>query len=82
MKSAEGLPPLYLDVGELDIFRDEDIEYAAQFGKVGIESELRSYPGCPHAFEGIAPDAAVSKAAMANRFRSILSIEKVGGSKL
>lgn len=82
MKSAEGLPPLYLDVGELDIFRDEDIQYAAQFGKVGIESELHLYPGWPHAFEGIAPGAAVSKAAMANRFRSILSIEKVGGSKL
>ncbi|KAE9976175.1 hypothetical protein BLS_002182 [Venturia inaequalis] len=76
MKSAEGLPPLYLDIGELDIFRDEDIEYAAQFGKAGIESELHVYPGCPHAFDGIAGDAAVSKAALANRFRSILSIGK------
>lgn len=72
MKSAEGHPPLYLDVGELDIFRDEDIEYAAQFGKVGIESELHLYSGCPHAFESIAPEAAVSKAAMPNRFRSSL----------
>jgi acetyl esterase/lipase len=82
MKTAEGLPPLYLDIGELDIFRDEDIEYAAKFGKVGIESELHLYPGCPHAFEGIAPQSAVGKAAFANRFRAILSIEKVGGSKL
>ncbi|QDS70220.1 hypothetical protein FKW77_007019 [Venturia effusa] len=82
MNSAEGLPPLYLDVGEVDIFRDEDIEYAARFGKVGIECELHMYPGCPHAFESLAPEAVVSKAAMANRFRSILSIEKVGVSKL
>lgn len=81
MKSAEGLPPLYLDVGGLDIFRDEIIEYAAHFGKAGIDCELHLYPGCPHAFEGIAPEAAVSKAAMANRIRAILSIEKVKGSK-
>lgn len=82
MKTAEGLPPLYLDVGELDIFRDENIDYAAQFGKVGYQSELHLYPGCPHGFEAIAPDAAVSKAAMANRYRAILSIEKIEGSKL
>lgn len=82
MKTAEGLPPLYLDVGELDIFRDEDIEYAAKFGKVGIESELHLYPGVPHGFEGMAPESKVAKAAFANRFRAILSIEKAGGSKL
>ncbi|TID16105.1 gb [Venturia nashicola] len=82
MKSAEGLPQLYLNVGGVDIFRDEGVEYAVQFGKVGIECELHLYPGCPHGFEGLAPESAVSKAAMANRNRAILSIDKVGDSKL
>lgn len=77
MKSAEGLPPLFLDVGELDIFRDEDIEYAAKFGRVGISSELHVRPGVPHAYEAIAPESTVGKATFADRSRAILTIEKV-----
>lgn len=75
-----GLPPMYIDVGELDIFRNEDIEYAAKFGKAGISVEAHVYPGCPHAFEVIAPEARVSKFAMANRYHAIQTIESIESS--
>jgi acetyl esterase/lipase len=85
MTDATGLPPLYLEVGELDIFRDEDVEYAAKFGKAGITAELIVYPGCPHGFEVFAQNSDVAKRAMANRYRAVLSIqplEAASASKL
>lgn len=52
VEQAKGLPPAYIDVGELDIFRDEDFEYAMKLGKAGVSCELHLLPGAPHAFEG------------------------------
>jgi len=75
MTSAVGLPPLYLEVGELDIFRDEDLQYAAKFGKAGISAEIHVHPGCPHGFEVFAQNSAVTKRAMEDRHRAVLSIE-------
>ena len=55
-----GLPPAFICVGALDIFRDEDIEYARRLSDAGIPTELHVYPGVPHAFEISAPGIAVS----------------------
>jgi len=75
MTDATGLPPAYIETGELDIFRNEDIEYAAKFGKAGISIELHVHPGVPHAFEGLAPDSKVAKRAFEDRYRAIQTIE-------
>ena len=56
-----GLPPTFIGVGTLDVFRDEDITYALALLAAGVETELHVYPGCPHGFESIAPAAAVSR---------------------
>jgi len=69
-----GLPPAYIDVGELDIFRNEDITYARRLADAGISTELHLYPGCPHAFEGLAPNAQVSQRAVAHRVRRLCSL--------
>jgi acetyl esterase/lipase len=66
-----GLPPTYLDVGDLDIFRDEDIEYARRLMDAGVPTELHVVPGCPHAFEAFAPEAEVSQRILANRLRRL-----------
>ncbi|MCH9732382.1 MAG: alpha/beta hydrolase [Actinomycetia bacterium] len=66
-----GLPSTYIDAGELDIFRNEDISYARRLADAGISTELHLYPGCPHAFEGLAPNAPVSQRAVANRVRRL-----------
>lgn len=47
-----GLAPAYIDVGDLDIFRDESIAYAGGLARAGVPVELHVHPGCPHGFEG------------------------------
>lgn len=66
-----GLPTTYIDVGELDIFRDEDIEYARRLTVAGISTELHVHPGVPHAWEIFAPDIGISQRARADRLRAI-----------
>lgn len=70
---VSGLPPTYMDVGELDIFRDEDVEYARKMMSSGVSVELHVHPGVPHAWEFFAPDAEVSKRAIQDRIRAIMS---------
>ena len=55
------LPPTFIGVGNLDVFRDEDIEYALRLLAAGVPTELHVYPGAVHGFEVIIPTAAVSQ---------------------
>ena len=71
---AQGLPPAYIDVGELDLFRDEDLEYARNLTKGGVSVELHLVPGVPHAFEGLAPEADVSRFVLQKREETIRSV--------
>jgi acetyl esterase/lipase len=57
----EGLPPAYITVGEIDLFAQEDIEYARRLIGAGVCTELHVYPGGCHAFDMMAPDAAISR---------------------
>ncbi|KAI1210205.1 Alpha/Beta hydrolase protein [Annulohypoxylon truncatum] len=50
-KSLEGLPPTYIDVGGLDLFRDECAMYAARLAAANVEVEFHLFPGLPHGFE-------------------------------
>lgn len=74
VKSVEGLPPTYIDVGELDIFRDEDIAYATRIAAANISLELHVYPGVPHIFEVLASDSEPAKRAMANRMKAVMDL--------
>ncbi len=56
-----GLPPAYIDVGELDAFRDEDIEYAQRLLQAGVPTELHVTPGAFHASEVYNPAADTSR---------------------
>ena len=62
-----GLPPAFIDVGSADSFRSEDVEYAERIWLAGGVAELHVWPGGFHGFGGIAPTAALSKAAVAAR---------------
>ena len=65
------LPDTYIDVGDLDIFRNEDIAYARRLADAGVPTELHVYPGCPHAFEALASDADISRRVIADRVRRL-----------
>jgi acetyl esterase/lipase len=69
-----GLPDTYIDVGDLDVFRNEDIAYARRLADAGVPTELHVYPGCPHAFEALARDAAVSRRAISDRVRRLRAL--------
>jgi acetyl esterase/lipase len=62
-----GLPPAFLDVGDVETFRDEDIDYAARLSRAGVPVELHVWPGGVHGFTNVAPQAALSRMAMAAR---------------
>jgi dienelactone hydrolase len=64
-----GLAPAYIEVGELDIFRDEDIEYARQLGRAGVSAELHVHPGVPHGFDAIGAATSVAVRSRADRIR-------------
>jgi acetyl esterase/lipase len=69
-----GLPAAYIEVGQLDIFRDEDLAYAQRLSRAGVDVEFHLHPGVPHEFETIAPDSDVSRRALADRIRVLASL--------
>ena len=56
-----GLPPAFIDVGTVDLFRDEDIAFAQRLMAAGVPTELHVHPGSYHAAETFAADAALSR---------------------
>jgi acetyl esterase/lipase len=61
------LPRAYISVGTLDLFIDENIEYAQRLIQAGVATELHVYPGAFHGFDLFAPSAKVSKQFKADR---------------
>ena len=75
-ENLAGLPPTFIDVGELDLFRDEDIQFAARLIQAVVLTELHVYPGAYHASEVFAPEAALSKSILARRTEALLRVLK------
>lgn len=61
MADLSGLPPTYMDVGTLDLFRDENITFAQRLVQAGVPVEFHLWPGAYHASETFAPGAALSR---------------------
>lgn len=57
------LPRTLLCVGQLDIMRDEGIDFAQRLLRAEVPTELHVYPGAPHGFLALAGDADVSRRA-------------------
>ena len=71
VEQTEGLPPAYIEVGQLDGFRDEDLEYARV---LGVEMDFHLWLGMPHAFESLAPEGEVAGLARGFRARAMGSL--------
>jgi acetyl esterase/lipase len=61
VSSVAGLPPAWIGVGSIDLFVEEDIEYAQRLVQAGVSTELMVVPGAYHGFDLVAPDAEASK---------------------
>ena len=53
-ETLEGLPPTFIGVGTLDLFLEEDMEYARRLIRAGVPTELHVYPGAFHGFPMVA----------------------------
>lgn len=57
-----GLPPTFIGTAALDLFVDENIEYARRLIRAGVPTELHVWPGAFHGFD-LLPGPAISNAA-------------------
>jgi acetyl esterase/lipase len=74
LEDATGLPPAYIEVGQIDVFRDEDLAYATKLSRAGVPVEFHLHPGAPHEFDSIAFASDVARRAIADRVRVLKSI--------
>ncbi|MEU0569625.1 alpha/beta hydrolase [Nonomuraea sp. NPDC005983] len=65
------LPPAFVDVGELEVFRDECVDYAQRLVQAGVSTEFHLYPGAFHGFDVLMPDAELSRRAAAARIAAL-----------
>lgn len=60
-EDLSGLPPAWVGVGSLDLFRDEDVEYARRLTAAGVPCALCIVPGAFHGFDALFAKAGVSR---------------------
>jgi acetyl esterase/lipase len=73
LREFGGLASAYIEVGDLDIFRDENLAYAQRLAAAAVPIELHVHPGAPHGFERFAPGSQLAQRAMHDRLRAIRS---------
>jgi acetyl esterase/lipase len=66
----EGLPSTFISVGALDLFLEEDLEYARRLMLAGVPTELHVYPGAFHGFNMVA-GANVSQSALRDQLDAL-----------
>jgi acetyl esterase/lipase len=74
LKDFNQLAPSYIEVGELDIFRDECIDYMQKLLSAGVSCEFHLHAGAPHLFEGLDWASSLSATAFRRRARAIMSV--------
>lgn len=57
-----GLPPAWIGVGDIDLFCEEDRDYAERLTAAGVPCDFELVPMGPHGFQSIVPTAPVSRA--------------------
>ncbi|KAL2858518.1 Alpha/Beta hydrolase protein [Aspergillus pseudoustus] len=68
-----GLPSTYIDVGMLDIFVSQVVEFASRLRAAGVEARCELYPQVPHAFHSILAETQVAHKARQNHIHALLS---------
>lgn len=59
-----GLAPAYFGIGELDLMRDENIDYANRLMQAGVSAELHIFRGAFHGFELLGGDTELGQRAL------------------
>ena len=59
-KDLQGLPPTFIATGALDLFMQENLDFAHRLLQAGVPTELHVYPGAFHGFD-LHPTARVAR---------------------
>ena len=70
------LPPTFLDVGTLEVFRSEIVSYAEKLAAADVPVEFHLWMGAFHGFDLTYPDARVSREAIQAREQWLLRLLK------
>lgn len=57
LMDLRGLPPAFIGVGSIDLFFEEDMDYAKRLALSGVSTELMIVPRAYHGFDVLARDA-------------------------
>jgi acetyl esterase/lipase len=71
-----GLPPTFISTGALDLFVEEDMEYARRLMRAGVAVELHVYPGGFHGFDFLS-NCSISAAARRDSLSALRRFLKV-----
>ncbi len=66
-----GLPPAWIGVGTLDLFHDEDLEYARRLEAAGVPCEVHIVEGAFHGFDAVFRKAGVTRAFWEEQARAL-----------
>lgn len=72
-----GLPPTFMICGALDLFLEENLDFARRLLRAGVPTELHVYPGAPHGFTFVA-DAEVSRAFARDSMAALAKAARAG----
>ena len=68
---VSNLPPSHISVGELDLFRDECIDYAKKLMAAGVPTQLDAFPHHVHGSEIALPELSYSQRMLETRLQAL-----------
>lgn len=74
VEDVSGLASLYLEVPDIDIFRDENVTYATRIAQANIETEVHVWSGVPHSFELFSPKITATQIALQCRVKAMKTL--------
>ncbi|KAL5594572.1 hypothetical protein BROUX41_001496 [Berkeleyomyces rouxiae] len=72
-EDLKNLPPMYIEVGVIDSFRDSVIELVQKLLKAGVATDFHLVNGQVHAAEFLAPETAIAKSCLSMRQTAMTS---------
>jgi acetyl esterase/lipase len=60
-ENLAGLPPVWMYVGDIELFHDENVDYAGRLRAAGVPVEFEVLTGAAHGFEAWAPSTKLAR---------------------
>jgi acetyl esterase/lipase len=73
-----GLPPTWIGYGDIELFSDEDYDYAERLGAAGVDITTDVVAGAPHGFESWASNTDLARAYLARAQSWLQQILQIG----